>query len=411
MKKLLFITTRLFWPTDSGRKVSLYYYCKGLHEQYDYDIYVYSFLEAGQNNELLKSKPDFIKDVKIAYDINKATKMRNLFIKSVFCGWPFQNAIFYSKKNCRAIKQYCEQINPDVVMVDMIRLAPYWKAIQHLECKRILDLDDMLSKRYKRQAKSSEGHSSLFGVYSNSSSKWMDNGFIKRVVLKSESKRIAKAELIYGKLFDRVIFVSQVETDEYNKILLNKAVTVRIGVDYGYYSQPIDVEKMADSLVFLGNLKVAQNIESLDIIINKILPRLDVCKLYVVGAMPTNLSNQYDDNRVIFCGQVADVRPIVEQCKVFLAPIPYGTGIKTKVIEAMAMGMPVITNNIGAEGIEAVNGQDFIVEDDMDQMVAVIKKLLQDNKFCESMGKNAQRFIEQYYDWNIVYKSFEYLGL
>ena len=80
-KKLLFITTRLFWPTDSGRKVSLYYYCKGLHDKYGYDIYVYSFLEHGQSEILLKDKPDFIKDVRIAASVDKASKLKNLLLK------------------------------------------------------------------------------------------------------------------------------------------------------------------------------------------------------------------------------------------------------------------------------------------------------------------------------------------
>ena len=59
-KKLLFITTRLFCPTDSGKKVALYYYCQGLKEVYDFEIYIYSFLEAGQTLRMLKDKPYFI---------------------------------------------------------------------------------------------------------------------------------------------------------------------------------------------------------------------------------------------------------------------------------------------------------------------------------------------------------------
>ena len=244
MKKLLFITTRLFWPIDSGRKVSLYYYCKGIHEAYGYEIYLYSFLESGQTEKLVQEKPDFIRDIKLAKPISKSTKIANLLVKSAIFGWPFQNAIYYNKANLTAIKEYLRKIDPDTIMVDMIRLAPYYKAIRSFACKKILDMDDLLSVRYFRQAQCKEAKGQIFGAYStemtSGEKKIAKSGFIKKLILRSEGRRVRRAEKYYGKKYDNVIFVSDRETQLFNNMIHErKAITVRLGVDYKQYAQYI----------------------------------------------------------------------------------------------------------------------------------------------------------------------------
>lgn len=96
-KKLIFITSRLLWPIDSGRKMSLNYYCKGLHEKFGYDIYLYSFLESGQVfNGVL---PNYIKEIRIAKNITLLEKIKNIiFYTFGKKKWPFQCSLFYSKK-------------------------------------------------------------------------------------------------------------------------------------------------------------------------------------------------------------------------------------------------------------------------------------------------------------------------
>lgn len=417
MKKLLFVTTRLFWPTDSGRKTSLYFYCKGLHEVYGYDIYLYSFLESGQTEEMLENRPDFIKEVKIAAPIGKTKKVSNLLGKSLFCGWPFQNAIYYSGKNKKNLRKYCLEVQPDAIIVDMIRLAPYFNAFKDIDCLKILDLDDLLSKRYKRQAVGKNEKGSLLGAYaqnaSKSSNKVINQPFMKRMVLKNESKRVKKAEEKYARLYDRVIFVSDQETDELNRRLKqDKAVTVALGIDYDYYGNFAPVLKEKGALAFLGNMKVAANVDSLNMIVTEILPRIksDI-KLYVVGACPEEIRDQFPDERLIFCGMVEDVRPVIGKCEVFLSPIAYGTGIKTKILEAMALGVPVVTNSVGIEGIAGRSGEHYLVSDDADKLASYVGELLSGGQISEQLALNGKELAKEKYDWKNIYASFAKVGI
>ncbi len=417
MKKLLFVTTRLFWPTDSGRKTSLYYYCKGLHEVYGYEIYLYSFLELGQTEKLIEEKPDFIKEIKLAAPISKAKKVTNLIMRSLFGGWPFQNAIYYNNKNKKLLKSYCECLQPDIVIVDMIRLAPYIKAFEHLKCLKILDLDDLLSKRYERQAQRKNNKGSILGTYaqnaSKSSNKVINLPRLKNRVLKSESKRTKKAELKYAHLYDRVIFVSENETNELNRRLCQeKAVTVALGIDYDYFGAFAPVSKEKGALSFLGNMKVPANVDSLNIIVSEILPRIkSKVKLYVVGVCPDEVKLQFNDPRLIFCGMVEDVRSLIGKSEIFLAPIAYGTGIKTKILEAMALGIPVITNSVGIEGIAGRNQEHCIVSDDAQEIAEFVDKLLFDKESAERIAAAGRELTKEKYDWKNIYNSFAKVGI
>lgn len=417
MKKLLFVTTRLFWPIDSGRKTSLYFYCKGLHEKYGYDIYLYSFLEAGQSENLIQHKPDFIKEIKLAATIGKGKKLANLFGKSLLCGWPFQNAIYYSGKNKRDLKKYCAELKPEIIIVDMIRLAPYINAFKTYDCIKILDLDDMLSKRYERQAVAKNAKGSILGanaqITSKTSNKFINQPFLKKTVLKSESRRTQNAELKYAKLYDYVIFVSNNETYELNhRLNQKKAITIPLGIDYSYFDEFSSVPKEKGALAFLGNMKVSANVDSLNLIVTEVLPKLrNDIKFYIIGTCSENLKKQFSDPRLIFCGMVEDVRPILGKCEVFLSPIAYGTGIKTKILEAMALGLPVVTNSVGIEGIAGISGKHYLVSDDNKTLAEYVDELLSNREKADQLALNGKLLVKELYDWKNIYASFSEVGI
>lgn len=226
-KKLLFVTTRLFWPTDSGRKLSLYYYCKGIHEKYNCDIYIYSFLEAGQTEEDIEKKPEFIKEVRLANPIGKVEKIQNLVRKTLLTRkWPIQCSLYYSRQNAEQIKKYCDELQPDYIFTDMIRTSMYYDSFQHSHAVKVLDMDDLLSARYERQMHA-RYKSNISGQYAGRLpgiiNKLIGNQVVRNAVLAMERDLTAKAEIHYSKLYDKVIFVSSVETAYLNKKTAGKS--------------------------------------------------------------------------------------------------------------------------------------------------------------------------------------------
>ncbi len=420
MKKLLFVTTRRFWPVDSGRKLTLYHYCRGLYEIYGYEIYIYSFLEAGQTPENAEPTPCFIKEVVYSNKIGSAEKIKNIISKTIFRKdkFPFQCSLFYSKKNFISISEFADKIRPDTVIVDMVRLAPYYYSFRNINCKKILDMDDVLSLRYERQAQNKVSEANFLGNYgkevSSGINRILNLRIFKNAFLKFESKLMKKAEEKYTLLYDNIILVSEKEAEYVNKATgTEKAIAIPVGVDYDYLSENIDVKAINNSLSFMGNLNVAANVDSLDIIIRKILPVIEnEVTLIVIGTCSEEIESKYKDvKNVEFTGRVDDFRSYIKTSKVFLSPIAYGSGIKTKILEAMAMGMPVVTNSIGAEGLDVKDGRELIVKDDYTEIVSAVKELLNNEALRKDLGERGQKFVQQYHDWNVVYKVFMEMGM
>lgn len=408
-KKLLFVTTRLFWPTDSGRKLSLYYYCKGIHEKYNCDIYIYSFLESGQTEKDIEKKPEFIKDVRLAKPIGKIDKIQNLATKTLVTRkWPIQCSLYYSRQNSEQIKKYCDEIQPDYIFTDMIRTSMYYDAFRHSRALKVLDMDDLLSARYERQLHAMY-KSNISGQYSGRLpgiiNKLIGNQMVRNAVLTMERDLTAKAEIHYSKLYDKVIFVSAVETAYLNKKLPGKAITIPVGIN-AVPERELAITPEKYLLSYVGNLKVAANVDTLHWIISDILPKIHHnVKFMVIGKCPDDIKEKYKgNNHVIFTGRVDNLVEYIRKSQIFLSPILYGTGIKTKILEAMSMGVPVVTNDVGAEGIAADDGKEFWVRNDSIAIAEQVDYLLEHYDVALRVAEAGKKLVEDKYEWNRIWE-------
>lgn len=411
-KKLLFVTTRLFWPTDSGRKLSLYYYCKGIHEKYNCDIYIYSFLESGQTEKYIEKKPEFIKDVRLAKPIGKIDKIQNLATKTLVTRkWPIQCSLYYSRQNSEQIKKYCDEIQPDYIFTDMIRTSMYYDAFRHSRALKVLDMDDLLSARYERQLHAMY-KSNISGQYSGRLpgiiNKLIGNQMVRDAVLTMERDLTAKAEIHYSKLYDKVIFVSAVETAYLNKKLPGKAITIPVGIN-AVPERELAITPEKYLLSYVGNLKVAANVDTLHWIISDILPKIHHnVKFMVIGKCPDDIKEKYKgNNHVIFTGRVDNLVEYIRKSQIFLSPILYGTGIKTKILEAMSMGVPVVTNDVGAEGIAADDGKEFWVRNDSIAIAEQVDYLLEHYDVALRVAEAGKKLVEDKYEWNRIWEGFQ----
>lgn len=419
MKRLLYITTRLFWPADNGRKVTLDNFVRTLAEVYGYEVYLYSFLDGDQHyNE--SEVPAFVHQVEIASGISVSERIRNIVVRSLGpANWPLQCSLYYSNQNKERIQQFVERIHPDVIITDMIRTAMYLDAFAGSSARKIFDLDDILSTRYKRQLNSdSKMRSAVTGAYAQKLpavlNRWLSRPFLQDQILKFEIKRLAKWELYYAGAYDQVILISGKEARIVNEQLgARKAYALTIGVDIDYFTQKVSCEKDANALSFLGNMNTAANADSLRFIVTQVLPRLNQRYiLNVVGSCPETVGEEYKGNgRVRLLGRVHDTRVAVQSAQVFVAPILYGSGIKNKIVEAMAMGMPVVTNAIGAEGMDVMDGRELLLAETPEEIAQAVERLMQDETLRLEMGQRAQAYVRANHDWREIQKVFGQMGL
>lgn len=415
-KQLLFVTSRLPWPATSGRKVSLWHYCRGLAER-GFEVSLYVFPEWDQPRTA-QGKPDFIREVRFAAPVGKGEKLRNLLFRSLFGKkrWPLQCALYYSRQNAAAIRDFAKELAAEVVIFDMIRTAPYMDAITPWTVRKILDLDDLLSLRYSRQLAAGVGDVSVAGRYAGGMSTLADRllcrGIVGKWVLRAEQKRLAGAELRYAQEADGVILVSPMETAAFNRMLgEEKTVTVPMGVDIEAFSAALLVEKTPRTVGFVGNLHVAANVASLDRVIRHILPRLEGNFTFeVVGPCPPEVRERYQGaSGVRLLGEVESLVPVVGKWQCMLSPIAFGSGIKTKILEAMAMGLPVVTNAVGAEGIPPSPA--LLVAEEDAALADEVSRLLSDTARRAALGKEARAHVAAHFSWQEIFQEFAKLGL
>jgi glycosyltransferase involved in cell wall biosynthesis len=416
MKRLLYLTTRLFWRPNSGHEVALYNYCKYLHEQLGYEIHTYSFLGPGQSLELY-SPPNFIATTQVATKPSGFEVVKNLVAAMPRSDTPLQSALYLSRANEGFLRSKMQELRPDAVIVDMIRLAPYISALNDHRGPKILGLDDLLSKRYQRQL-STDGKGELFGNYAGSGDglarKVGTLRFAREALLRCESKRAGVAEKRLAARYDALFVVSRTEADELNASTgLGNAYATGMGVDIDYFSEEVSVVDEPGTVSFVGNLSYGPNVDSLRYLRDQVLPRIQTpVRLKVIGQCPDAVRSEFaQETRIELLGRVEDLRPVVRGTSLFLAPIAYGTGVKTKIVEAMAMGMCVVTNSVGAESIDVRDGVEIVIEDDPGEMARHVDRLLSSPVVRQEVGQAAQCFAEERCRWEKSLTCFQEMGL
>lgn len=407
-KTVLFVMPRLPFPASSGRKTSLYHYCRILSEELGYRLIVAAFLENGDDPSI---KPSFIDELIILPKPNALKKINSIFINSfILKRLPMQVALYWNPKAKKIINDIYLKEKPDIVIGDMVRSTEY---IRNFDVFTVADLDDRISLRYKRQLVNDIEGINPYGAFLDTVPsfirRFMLINCVKLSVVKNEIKLLNKYELEIGAACDATVFVAQKEADDFNSELgVKKAYAVPIGVDTDYFSyRKCGIE--GNIIGFLGALNVAHNENAVRHFVYDIFPHIikevpDAKFLVIGGGASDELMALQTDN-IIFTGRVDDVRDYLEKCKIFVCPMTFGSGIKTKNLEAMAMGLPVVTTSIGAENINAP-GNSWMIEDDGIKMASKISNLLQNNDLCYSMGKSASEFVKHCFSWDVAYQCF-----
>jgi glycosyltransferase involved in cell wall biosynthesis len=186
---------------------------------------------------------------------------------------------------------------------------------------------------------------------------------------------------------------------------------VATGVDTSFFVPDGGPESPA-SLVFTGSMDWYPNEDAILHFMRTILPlvrqAVPAVTLTVVGRNPTpRLRAAAAGLPVCITGRVDDVRPYVSRAAVYVVPLRIGGGTRLKIFEALAMGKPVISTTIGAEGLPLVPGEHFICSDEPVEFARAVVNLVTDPRRRETLGTAGRRLVEERYSWPRVAREFE----
>jgi glycosyltransferase involved in cell wall biosynthesis len=186
------------------------------------------------------------------------------------------------------------------------------------------------------------------------------------------------------------------------------------GVDTQQIVPALRSEDGKASLLMVANFGYAPNVDAFNFLYKEIMPMLwrhePHIQVFVIGRFPTPEMMEVGrvEPRIQIVGAVGDVSSWYAAAELVVVPLRLGSGVKLKVLEAFAYGLPVVTTAIGAEGIEAESGTHFIQADTSEDFALGIAKVLENRELRITLGRQARRLVEEKYDWKLIVQQFDY---
>lgn len=354
------------------------YYLKYLKKNTNYDITLLTVCDKDEKTKIDLDKYEIDHILKVFDNRN-----RMHFFISNFILWRDGGLLNNSRYHLllEAIKEYSKRkINPDVIITQWTEATIFIDVLKKYfpNSKYIAIEEDVAFLGYQRKYKDAKG---IYRIYRK----------IKYDILyKKELEALKKCDLV------------TILNDKDKKILLEsgigKDVLFQMCSYHKYYSDAQYIPE-TNLLLFYGAMSRKENYKSAIWFIQNVMPKLaDKYKLIIVGSNPNEELKKYQSDRVEIKGYVEEVKPYFEKCLCLIAPLILGAGIKIKVLEALSAGLPVITNEIGAEGIGLVDGVNYLHCQTEEEYVDAINKLRNNQKLRERLSDNGKKHVNTFFD-------------
>jgi len=217
---------------------------------------------------------------------------------------------------------------------------------------------------------------------------------LKRLWLATE-----RAECEVLRSVDTVLTVTDRDSEEALSAGAHQAITLPTGIDTDV-CRPPDAEPTEPRLVYVGAYSHHPNVDAMLWFVGDILPIVrrdhpDVLLDIVGSAPPPEIKALAEAPGVRVTGAVPDVAPYIQNARISLAPLRVGSGIKGKIIEAMAYCRPVVTTGVGAEGMDLTDGSNVLIADSATDFAAALSDLLSHPNKARQIGDAGRLLVEQ----------------
>jgi glycosyltransferase involved in cell wall biosynthesis len=276
----------------------------------------------------------------------------------------------------------------DVVHFDTLGLAQYISLAN--KCGTVLNHHDVQSALMRRRMENERNP--LFRQY------W-----------KMETRKLRRAEVQWGE----AVGVNLVCSSDEAKLLLGddshmRTAVVANGVDTEYFLPRRDPG--GQTLLFCGSLDMYPNQEAMKYFFDAIWPGLrsrhKAIEMYVVGRQPPEWlkAQSASDDRVHVTGFVEDVREYFKKATICVCPIREGGGTRLKILDSLAMGVPVVGTSFACSGLQLKHERDLLMADDADEFVRQVDGLLGSAEFRNRMAVAGRQSVEREYSWDVIGK-------
>jgi glycosyltransferase involved in cell wall biosynthesis len=235
---------------------------------------------------------------------------------------------------------------------------------------------------------------------------------LRRPLLRAEARHTRRFEAEEFARFGRVVVVSEQDRTALEE--LNPDLRISVipnGVDTTFFSDD-QAAVIPNRIVFTGHMGYPPNIVAAEFLARQLLPKVRVthpeAHLVVVGRDPhPRVRRLASLDAVEVTGEVADIRPWLGSASVYTCPMLSGTGIKNKLLEAMASGRPCVATPLALQGLDVTPGKQVLVGETAQELGAHISALLDDEVAAQKLGDAARDYVVARHSWGAVAQAYE----
>jgi polysaccharide biosynthesis protein PslH len=349
---ILYLCHRFPFPPKRGGKIRPFNMIRHLHAQ-GHRVTVCSLARSAAEAEEGRGIASHCTAFEMGH-VNEPTQFARM-IARLPLPKPSSMGYFYSSELAAKVKRLLAEQSFDLIFVHCSSVAQY---VAHVtDTPKILDFGDMDSQKWLE--------------YANYKPFPLSLGY------RLEGMKMLRAEKQLARRFDLCTATTRAEWQTLEDYKTGAATDwFPNGVDADYFS-PTDGAYDADTISFIGRMDYYPNQECMQRFCDAVWPLLKArrpsMKLLIVGADPSLAMRALGERPgVTVTGSVPDVRPYIRGSALMVAPLAIARGTQNKILEAMAMGVPVVTSSAAAGGVDAEAGQHLLVADGADEIARAV---------------------------------------
>jgi sugar transferase (PEP-CTERM/EpsH1 system associated) len=389
--KILWVKAGGLAPLDTGGKIRSFHILKELAHQHEVTVFTFYRELANDPHPALHSLFHSVETVPLKLPPAKSFEEGLWYARHLFSHLPHSIAKFCRPQVRRQLRSLVEREPPNVIVCDFIMPAPVipWA----FPCPKVVFTHNVEAQIWQRHYLTTRNP-------------------VWKAVTWREYRAMERAERHYLKLADHVLTVSEPDRNFFARLIDSAKITViPTGVDTDYF-HPDGGEEIPDRMVFTGSMDWMPNDDGMVYFLQEILPlirqRSPQATLAVVGRKPGARLQALAASipGVEVTGRVEDIRPYVKQAGVYIVPLRIGGGTRLKIFEAMALGKPVVSTTIGAEGLPVENRKNILLADDPQNFANAVVALIQSPALRLQLGQAARELVESGYSWPAIGERF-----
>jgi len=379
--KILFLCHRIPYPPNKGDKLRAFNILKHLSQKHTIDL-----LTLADDKKDLRYQEDlksYCRKVETFYFHPFIAKLKILLY--LFSSKPLTLPYFFHSKLKKQITRLISQHSYDLLFLYSSSMVQYVLDLNNTP-PMVIDFVDADSQKWHDYAKLAK--------------------FPQSIIYQSEGKKLGRYEGKIAPHFKAITVVSDQEKKKLTQyVKTDNIYEVKNGIDLSFYEAASEFKRDNKDLLFIGALFYFAYIDGIlhfyKHAFGKIKKAHPDTVFHVVGADPVKkIRNLNSDKNMRITGFVPDIIPYLQKAAVYVVPLRMAPGIQNKILEAMAMRVPVVATPAAIAGIDAVPGRDLLVEEDPVKFASSVIQLLQKPDLRQEIAENARRLVENEYNWN-----------